>query len=247
MKTFADQIIILGRLQEVDNQVDHLEDEKKRIPQLISKIENQITNAQIELEKRQKILKDLQDKRLKMETELEDAEKRISDDKSKLMKIKTNTEYAALLKEIEQLEKANDERSEDILLLMEQIDQIEMEVKKAKIQYDDAKKVIDQQAAKHKDRLTAIPEEIEEFNRQKNSLTVDLAKELIDRYTSLRKIRAGLAIVKANSFICAGCNMSIPPQVVNRLQRNEELIFCPSCQRILYWEGEARINEEPKA
>jgi uncharacterized protein len=243
LKTFAEQLAALGLLQGVDLQVDQLDEEMRLIPKQISKIEKQITKAQAKLETHQQNLSEYQKKRLKMETELEDAEKRISDDKVKLMNIKTNTEYAALLKEIDNIEKANDERSEDILLLMEQMDQIEMEVKKATLQYNEATQVIEQQATTHKDRLAAIPAEIGKFNKQKASLTADLHKDLVARYLDLRTIRGGLAIVKVNGFLCAGCNMSIPHQVVNRLQRNEELIFCPSCQRILYWAGETRINE----
>ncbi len=243
MKTFVEQLAALGLLQGVDLQVDQLEEEMKLIPKQISKIEKQITIAQAELESHKQNLSEYQKKRVKMEVELEDAEKRISDDKVKLMNIKTNTEYAALLKEIDNIEKANDERSEDILLLMEQMDQVEMEVKKATMQYNEATSVIEQQASKHKNRLVAIPAEIDKLNKKKANLAVDLHKDLIARYLDLRTIRGGLAIVKVNGFLCAGCNMSIPPQVVNRLQRNEELIFCPSCQRILYWAGEKRINE----
>jgi len=33
-----------------------------------------------------------------------------------------------------------------------------------------------------------------------------------------------------------GCNMKIPPQLFNEVQRSEAIIVCPSCNRILYWE-----------
>jgi predicted nucleic acid-binding Zn-ribbon protein len=37
--------------------------------------------------------------------------------------------------------------------------------------------------------------------------------------------------------VCDGCHMSIPPQLYNELQKSNELITCPSCSRIIYWEN----------
>ena len=30
--------------------------------------------------------------------------------------------------------------------------------------------------------------------------------------------------------------MNIPPQLYNELQRSEQILCCPNCNRILYWE-----------
>jgi predicted nucleic acid-binding Zn-ribbon protein len=32
--------------------------------------------------------------------------------------------------------------------------------------------------------------------------------------------------------------MHVPPQLFNQIQRNEQLILCPNCQRMLYWQRE---------
>ncbi len=48
--------------------------------------------------------------------------------------------------------------------------------------------------------------------------------------------RNGIAVVSARSSICSGCNMNLPPQLYNELQRSEELICCPNCNRIIYWD-----------
>jgi len=43
---------------------------------------------------------------------------------------------------------------------------------------------------------------------------------------------------------CSGCNMKLPPQLYNILQRVESVEQCPSCQRIIYW---SRIVEDAAA
>jgi uncharacterized protein len=37
---------------------------------------------------------------------------------------------------------------------------------------------------------------------------------------------------------CQGCHMHVPPQLFNQIQRNEQLILCPNCQRMLFWQRE---------
>ncbi|HFB84009.1 MAG TPA: hypothetical protein ENJ72_04385, partial [Thermodesulfatator sp.] len=37
-----------------------------------------------------------------------------------------------------------------------------------------------------------------------------------------------------NDAICEGCHMNIPPQLYNELMRDNRLMECPLCQRIIY-------------
>ena len=59
------------------------------------------------------------------------------------------------------------------------------------------------------------------------------------KYEMIFKRRGGLAVVEVRSGICQGCRMRVPPQLYNEIQRNEQVILCPSCQRMLYWRAEA--------
>jgi len=51
--------------------------------------------------------------------------------------------------------------------------------------------------------------------------------------------RNGIAIVAVSRGICSGCHMNIPPQLYNELQRSEQILCCPNCNRILYWDETA--------
>lgn len=242
MNNLWEQMKCLGQLQEIDKNLDRLTKEQENIPKLIETIQEKISTAQAHLDSRTGALKALQKKRLAKEKKMEESEKRITDDKVKMMSLKTNVEYAALTKEIEQAGKSVDACAEDILILMEKIEHSEVEIKKSEALYEDAKTSIDQETATHRERLEEIPKELDTSAERKGNLVEGLPPDLLKRYENLRKQRQGLAIVKANDQVCYGCNMSIAPQVINRLQRHEELIFCASCQRILYWDGEGRIN-----
>ena len=52
-----------------------------------------------------------------------------------------------------------------------------------------------------------------------------------------------MAIVDVKMQVCQGCNMNIPPQMYNELQRGISLKYCPSCERIIYWQDENERSE----
>ena len=57
---------------------------------------------------------------------------------------------------------------------------------------------------------------------------------LLNQYERIRGARAGLGITAAVGGRCRACNMMVPPQLFNELQRGSALHSCPSCNRILY-------------
>ena len=53
----------------------------------------------------------------------------------------------------------------------------------------------------------------------------------------------GIAIVDVKNAVCQGCNMNIPPQMYNELQRDISLKYCPSCERIIFWQDQNGRSE----
>ena len=72
---------------------------------------------------------------------------------------------------------------------------------------------------------------------QKEKLKPEIPAELLKKYQFLRANRAGVALAPVNRGTCQVCHMNLPPQLYIDLQRNEQMIHCPNCQRIIYWVG----------
>ena len=69
----------------------------------------------------------------------------------------------------------------------------------------------------------------------RESLLPGIRPDLLRKYASIR-MRRGLAIVAVRNGTCYGCNMNIPPQLYNTLQRGVSLETCPNCHRLIYWD-----------
>src|SRR5262249_41228510 len=63
-------------------------------------------------------------------------------------------------------------------------------------------------------------------------------REIFDRLAERHEGEALSALSKPDprreEYVCSACNMELVTDVYNKLHSRDELVFCPSCRRILY-------------
>ena len=86
------------------------------------------------------------------------------------------------------------------------------------------------------------PEEIEAVTEVLRSGMIAQGKvvaEFEERFTgpfeAVAKRRNGVAIAEARDGVCTICHVRLRPQVFNEVRRNDQIIQCDSCNRILYF------------
>ena len=55
------------------------------------------------------------------------------------------------------------------------------------------------------------------------------------RYEFIRKRLEHPVIVAVKEGICTGCHIAVPPQSYIELQRGQQILSCPNCQRLIFW------------
>ena len=83
--------------------------------------------------------------------------------------------------------------------------------------------------------MAEIEGKIAELRVERDKVAASVRPDVLKRYGNIR-MRRGLAVVSVRNGTCQGCNMNIPPQLYNVLQRGQTVETCPSCHRIIYWE-----------
>ncbi len=230
-----EQLRLLRELQDVDLQLKAIQADKERYPRELSTLDEQLVSEQEMSTRKKEKIELLEKERRQKEGDLELEQERIKRAQSKLYEVKTNKEYQALLTEIETLKEINSQREIEILEIMDEIDEL-------KRQYG----VVERELKEMEERIGAEKREIEESlgrvdgtlaskKRKRTMIMKKLSPELIGLYQTLKEKRR-VAVVPARFGACQGCNVKIPPQMFNEVQRSEVIIVCPSCNRILYWE-----------
>lgn len=73
------------------------------------------------------------------------------------------------------------------------------------------------------------------LSKQRESLTTALDSSLLEQYEYLRKRKGGVAVAELQGDICGACHVTVPTGVASAARSaGSELVFCPSCGRVLY-------------
>ena len=71
------------------------------------------------------------------------------------------------------------------------------------------------------------------LKRKREQLAERMNDTLRDRYETMRKRKAGVAIATVQNGTCSACHVTLPTGVVNTLRAATSLVICPSCGRYL--------------
>ena len=76
---------------------------------------------------------------------------------------------------------------------------------------------------------------LERIATERSALIAALDPQVLAIFELISKRRNGVAVAEAREGICSICHVRLRPQVFNTVRRNEQIIQCDSCQRILYF------------
>ena len=236
--TMNDQLKQLIELQKVDAAILLIQRTLDNIPKKIREVEFPLNEAESHLKRVQETLDDLEKRKRDKEHELDDITERIDKIKSRVTEIKTNKEYQAHLKEIESVEKERSQIEDEILVIMEEIESASQKVEKEKNIMKQNKEKVDLKKNELDAEKMQSEKEMDAKREIRSHIAASIDEDLYREYISILESRGGSAVFEAQAEICQGCNMNIPPQLFVEVKRNERIIHCPQCHRILFFKND---------
>lgn len=224
---------LLYALQMVDLSYDELQELKGDLPQIVEELETTLQTKKALKEELEKTVNELLKKRDAADAEIVQLREAIEKYKDQQFHVKTNKQYDALAREI-------DYSQERILKLQKEMDSWEGKVAVAKEDFEKLSpeiETIEKQLAEKKKELAAVNKEHEseelKLKNQRDKIVAKITKTDYKMYERIRKARDGKAVVPVRRNSCAGCYNRIPPQRVLELRKNNAILTCERCGRIL--------------
>jgi uncharacterized protein len=187
-------------------------------------------------------LASVQDKRRAEEKEVATVQTRLARYKDQLLEVKTNREYTAMLHEIETAQNDIRAREDRILDTMMAADDLNAEIKKADAELKLADKEVSAARAQLDSEMTTLQAEIERTGSERQKLVVEIDRGVLSIFEQTAKGRKGVAVAEARNGLCTICHVRLRPQVFNEIRKNESIIQCDSCRRILYFAGDSEAS-----
>jgi len=234
MMVTKEQIDRLVRLQKIELESNHINSQLGELPHSLKKIDEKLRAFQEAITENENRLTELKKKYRTHESDAEMNLSRVKKSKEKLGSVKTNKEYQSSLKEIEDLEIINSKIEDDMIECLETMDGIESEIDSKQKEYSQLFDRVKAEKELLQQESDQAKESIAHLDADRSSLTKTIDPQLLKKYNMVKDLIGNVAITAVKNEICQACNVNLPPQQYNELQRFDTLMFCPHCQRIIY-------------
>jgi len=224
----------LIRLQRAETDLHRVGAERAEIPKSRSALEDRLTQDKARLEGARAALEASQKRRRQHEGGLQDLETKRSKYKGQLMEVKTNKEYTAVLHEIENVEREIRALEDQTLLEMERAESLAADLKREEGNF----KTAEEQGRAERGTLEASARRLEEeFRRlegERDAVAATIPDDALALFQRVARLR-GVAVAEAGDGMCRLCHVRLRLQMYADLKKNEGIVQCPACSRILYY------------
>ena len=223
------------QLQSLDHKITTLEKEVAALPKHIAVIEKALESHLRKLEADKAALSANQKDRKKLEGDIQMHQQKISKLRDQMLGAKTNEQYRAFQHEIEFIEKEIRQAEDRILELMSESEPLDQNVKKAEQALAQEKKQVEAEKAQARERTAVDQKELDTLRRQREQSVGSMPKEALAAYGRIRKKWSNTVVAEAANGRCSACQIVLRPQFLQDLRKGDQLMFCESCGRILYY------------
>jgi predicted nucleic acid-binding Zn-ribbon protein len=160
---------------------------------------------------------------------------RLSKFRETAMAVKTNQEYHAVQHEIT-FAQAEIKKIEDAILeRMMESDELTAALKTAEAQLAGETKAIEAERRTVKAAHVEMEASLERIAVERAALIAGLNKDVLATFEAVSRKRNGVAMSEARGGVCTICHVRLRPQVFNTVLRNDSILQCDHCNRILYY------------
>jgi predicted nucleic acid-binding Zn-ribbon protein len=224
----------LIQLQDLDTAADRARRAIGDIPQQQQALDARLADKQAVVTGVKDRIAAMQAARRELEKELAAVQTRLSKFKDQLMAVKTNKEYQAMQKEMAVAETEVRTHEDKLLDRMEEAETLATELKAAEAALKAEQAAVAREQSALDGERQRQEQELARLVEARAQVIPKLSKEALSLFERVAHGRKGIAIAEARDGLCTVCHVRLRPQVFNDARRNDMLIQCESCTRILY-------------
>lgn len=227
------ELALALRLQALDRKIASLETEIATLPKHISEIERRLEAHTRRLEADRSALAANQRDRKKLEGDIQLHQQKISKLRDQMSAVKTNEQYQAFQHEIAYVETEIRKAEDKILDFMEQSEPLEKNVKAAETRLKSEQKEVEAEKVRARDRTKVDEEALTQERGDRKTVAAQMEPKFYTEYERVRKKSKNTPIADATEGRCSACQIALRPQFFQDLRRQDQVMFCESCGRIL--------------
>jgi uncharacterized protein len=172
---------------------------------------------------------------------------RLSKFRDQAMNVKTNQEYHAIQHEIAFAQNEIKGHEDRMLERMVEADELTGVLKAAEAALASVQKEVEAEKRAITAEHDVLRRRVDVLKEQRAAVIASLAPTALAVFDMVSRRRNGVAMAEARDGVCTVCHVRLRPQVFNTVRRNEAIIQCDSCNRILYFVPPAPVSSPDAA
>lgn len=228
-----EQILFMAKLQEIDELIGYHEGNLARLPLEVQDIAKNLVVLRREISEANDKIATLEQSMRQKERDLAVEQDKIKRSEKRLLQIKNQKEHAALNREIKLGKKVVGEIEEEILRCMDEVENLKKSLERKERDYATFEENLTMKKAEAAEATDNAQESLTRLKAEREELSGSVERDLLKKYDTIKNVR-GNALAEMKDGSCTACYMSLPPQLAIRVLKQEELLTCPNCNRILY-------------
>ena len=233
----------LLEFQIADKEIRKLEDEIAALPKRVAAIEAKLAGTKVRLEKARGAAKADEANRKKFEAAIQDLQGKISKYRDQSLDVKTNEQYKALMHEIQFAEQEIRINEDRILEVMVNAEARDKDVRAAEVELKAETAEIEKEKEEARKITAADQAKLAEWNAKGDGLRHGISADLLRHYERVMKFR-GSGLAEVLDHKCMGCQVMLRPQTYNEVRNGQQIMYCDSCQRVLYFDPTKEVKPE---
>jgi predicted nucleic acid-binding Zn-ribbon protein len=228
----------LYRLQDRLRFVQARQRERDTVPEELSDVDREHRGRVDAVARIHERLAEAESERRRAEGELADQQEKQKKYQGQLRSVQSSREYGAVLNEIDGVDKLIRGTEDRVLALDE-------EIENARKDLAGREESLPAETEAHEEKLKdwratqrAIDEELAAARAEIQDLERDIPPRERAEFHRLVEKKGGLAIVRVSNASCSACHVRVRPAAMQILKAGREIVYCDSCKRILYWDGQ---------
>jgi predicted nucleic acid-binding Zn-ribbon protein len=150
--------------------------------------------------------------------------------------ISTQREYENLDKEIREATEKETQYRKEIKQKGQRIRELDVDMTQKKELIDQQEIELVQTRANVESELAERKKLFVELEVEEKEITSDMDEELLFKFERIVKKKGGDGIVSIKNGVCSSCHMILPVQLAATVRHGEEIVACPYCSSILFYE-----------
>jgi predicted nucleic acid-binding Zn-ribbon protein len=108
-------------------------------------------------------------------------------------------------------------------------------VKKTEAELASETKKVDADRKTTAAELAELRTSLEHIRGERAKVVGSLSPQVMSTFEKVAQRRNGVAVAEARDGICTICHVRLRPQIFNTVRRNDQIVQCDSCNRILFF------------